>query len=367
MKGLYIHIPFCVRKCDYCDFLSFACGHDRIDGYIDALEREMSEYGGTAVDTIFIGGGTPSVMSASAIERLCAAVKRHFALAPDTEWTMEVNPGTVDKDKLAAMQRGGINRVSVGVQSFNDAELAAVGRIHDANAAVKTVEMLAEFGFRNVSIDLMMSLPAQTSESFKSSLERAVTLPITHISVYSLIIEDGTPIKEKYDNGIFAMPDEDTDRELYRYTKDFLARHGFNRYEISNYARDGFASRHNIKYWDCDECIGIGLGAASYVDGVRYANTRDMDEYMSGVFRGDDGERLDERDKIGEFMMLGLRKTEGVSLAEFAKRFGYDIRSVYGAELDKFTSAGLLEVADGFVRLTEDGLDLANTVMCEFL
>lgn len=367
MKGLYVHIPFCARKCDYCDFLSFAAGSECYGDYIAALEREMSVYHGTAVDTIFIGGGTPSVLSAEMIGRLCSLIKKRFVLDAAVEWTMEVNPGTVDADKIAAMRTGGVNRVSIGVQSFNDSELAAVGRIHNAATAADTVRMFANRGFSDISIDLMMSLPYQTEKSFKNSLEQAVALPITHISVYSLIIEDGTPIKEKYDSGVFAEPDEDTDRELYSYTKRFLQSHGFKRYEISNYARDGFESRHNIKYWDCDEYIGVGLGAASYVDGVRRSNTRDMEGYMSGRFFEGDGEKLTERDKMGEFMMLGLRKTEGVSIAEFEKRFGCDVRSVYKHVIDKFTAAELLECGDGFIRLSEHGLDLANTVMCEFL
>lgn len=367
MKGLYVHIPFCVRKCEYCDFLSFASGSERYGDYIAALEREMSLYHGTAVDTIFIGGGTPSVLSADMIGRLCSVIKKHFVLGAAAEWTMEVNPGTVDADKIAAMRSGGVNRVSIGVQSFNNKELAAVGRIHNAETAADTVRMFAMQGFSNISLDLMMSLPCQTKQSFKNSLEQAAALPITHISVYSLIIEDGTPIKEKYDSGVFAEPDEEADRELYSYTKRFLQSQGFKRYEISNYARDGFESRHNIKYWDCDEYVGVGLGAASYVDGVRRSNTRDMNEYTSGGFFEGDSEKLTERDKMGEFMMLGLRKIEGVRVSEFEKRFGCDVRSVYKPTIEKFTAAGLLECADGFIRLSEHGLDLANTVMCEFL
>ncbi|MGN0164387.1 MAG: radical SAM family heme chaperone HemW [Candidatus Ornithomonoglobus sp.] len=367
MKGLYIHIPFCVKKCEYCDFVSFPGQEERFEGYIDALIAEMAEYCGAAVDTVFIGGGTPSVLPPQLIAKLCGAVKDNFNIARDYEWTAEVNPGTLTDEKIQAMLDGGINRISLGVQSFNDRELKAAGRIHTAQTAYDTVLKLNNAGFCNISIDLMESLPYQTAESFKWSLETAVSLPIKHISVYSLIIEDGTPIKEKYDKGIYTMPDEDSDRELYHYTKSFLAEHGFKRYEISNYAMPDCESRHNLKYWNCDEYIGLGLAAASYLGRVRYSNTCDLSEYIAGNYRSGEKEILTREDMMGELMMLGLRKTEGVSAAEFKRRFGCAVESIYGAKLEKFISLGALERAGDYYRLTERGLDVANTVMCEFL
>ena len=366
MKGLYIHIPFCVRKCEYCDFVSFAGMDAARDAYISALISEMERFRGTAIDTVFIGGGTPTALGAAQLSRVLAAVNADFRLAPDAEFTVECNPGTVNDEKLCVMRDGGVNRVSVGVQSFCDTELKAIGRIHDAATAKNTVEKLYAAGFKNISIDLMASLPYQSAASFKGSLEKAVALPVKHISVYSLIIEDGTPLKKKYDEGIYSEPDEETDRELYHFTAEFLGRRGFERYEISNYAMPGFFSRHNMNYWDCGEYIGIGLAAHSYTDGVRRYNTSDIKKYLSGSF-GEDETVLTDEDKRGEYMMLGLRKTAGVSAAVFKERFGRELLEVYPAAIDKFTRAGALEFSYGHLRLTERGLDMANTVMCEFI
>ena len=370
--GLYIHIPFCVRKCAYCDFTSYAGRESLFEPYIGALERELGSYGagvaaGAAADTVFIGGGTPSVLSAELISRLCKSVRTNFELAERTEWSMEVNPGTVTEEKLNAMLEGGINRVSVGVQSFCDAELRAAGRIHSAQEAYDTVLGLRAAGFENISIDLMASLPLQTAESFKKTLGTAAELPVRHISVYSLIIEDGTPLKEKYDSGEYPEPDEDEDRELYRYTGEFLAGRGFERYEISNYAAPGYESRHNIKYWECTPYIGAGAAAHSYTGSERYFNTPSLEEYISGGGRRMGLERLSENDRMSEFMMMGLRMTAGVSYAEFVRRFGRDLRSVYARELERLVPTGLLEERGGRLRLTPRGLDVANPVMCEFM
>ena len=366
MKGLYIHIPFCVRKCEYCDFVSFPGMERERDAYISALISEMELYKGERVDTVFIGGGTPTALAAGQLSRVLLAVRETFDIAPGAEITVEANPGTVTDDKISALLVGGVNRVSVGVQSFNDNELRAIGRIHDAAAAEETVEKLYTAGFKNISIDLMASLPYQTADSFKKSLERAVALPIKHISVYSLIIEDGTPIKQKYEDGVYSLPDEDADRELYHFTAEFLKRRGFERYEISNYAVPGYESAHNLKYWDCAGYLGIGLAAHSYLDGVRRYNTSDIKKYLSGSF-GEDEVTLTDEDKRGEYMMLGLRKTAGVSAAAFKDMFGIGLYDAYKDEIDKFTRAGALEFSGGLLRLTERGLDIANTVMCEFI
>lgn len=365
--GLYIHIPFCVKKCDYCDFVSFSGREHEFEAYIGALERELSLYAGAAADTVFIGGGTPSVLPPALISRLCRCVRDRIELAADTEWSIEVNPGTVSEEKIDAMLEGGINRVSVGVQSFCDKELRAAGRIHSAQTAYDTVLKLHEAGFDNISIDLMESLPLQTPESFKKTLETAVSLPLRHISVYSLIIEDGTPLKEKYENGVYREPDEDTDRELYRYTAEFLCSRGLERYEISNYAQPGFGSRHNIRYWECLPYIGAGLAAHSYTGSVRYSNTSELEEYIKGNYRSGEIEQLSENDRISEFMMLGLRMIKGVSFEEFGRRFGCDLRAMFGRELERLEGLGLIVTDGGHCRLTERGLDVANSVMCEFM
>ena len=366
MKGLYIHIPFCVKKCEYCDFLSFSGCENYFDEYISALLREMEKHQGTEFDTVFIGGGTPSVLSYKQIERVCDGIKHSFKLSPNLEWTMEINPGTITEEKIQAMKDGGVNRVSVGVQSFNDNELEAVGRIHRSKSAYDTVTAIHNAGFSNISIDLMESLPYQTDDSFKHSLEVAMSLPISHISVYSLIIEDGTPIKEKYDNGIYALPDEDSDRDLYKYTGEYLKQNGFSRYEISNYAKAGFESKHNLKYWNCDEYIGIGLGAHSYNDGVRSYNTAVLEEYISGITTVDEN-ILTKDDKMGEFMMLGLRKAEGIDKNEFYRRFDVYPDEIWKSQLDKFIALKLMKEENGAYSLTQRGIDISNSIMCEFL
>lgn len=366
-RGLYIHIPFCARKCEYCDFVSFSGCEDKVDDYIAAVAAEADGYADSEIDTIFIGGGTPSLLREEQIERLCAIVRDRFKLAEGYEWTIEANPGTLTEGKLKAMLSGGINRISIGVQAFNDTELRAVGRIHNAESAEYAVMLAHSCGFKNISIDLMESLPYQTAESFKRTLECAAALPISHISVYSLIIEEGTPIKEKYDSGIYAVPDEAEDRALYHYTAKFLSEHGFNRYEISNYAKPGYESRHNLKYWDCEEYIGLGIAAASYLNGRRYTNTAGLDEYIGGDCRLKFEEKPDNEELMGEFMMLGLRKTAGVSKADFSKRFGCDIESVYGDILDRFVNIGVMDTDGECYFLSERGLDVANSVMCEFL
>lgn len=367
MKGLYIHIPFCVKKCDYCDFISFS-GCDKYFGeYTDALIREMDEYRGECIDTVFIGGGTPSILPKELTKKICDAVKERFKISENVEWTSEVNPGTVDMDKIVNMKECGINRVSIGIQSFNDNELLAVGRIHNAETAYKTVLDFKKAGFRNISIDLMASLPYQTKDSFLNSLKKAMELPINHISVYSLIIEENTPIKNKYDMGVYVEPDEDTDRELYKLTCEALKEKGFMRYEISNYAKKGFESKHNLKYWDCDEYIGIGLGAHSYIDGKRFSNTENLASYLKGDDIHQSGEILTREDMIGEFMMLGLRKTDGINRDEFIKRFGIELEVIYKDAIDRFVKLGLMELKENCCLLTERGLDLYNTVACEFV
>lgn len=366
MSGIYVHIPFCVKKCDYCDFVSFPGHEELFEKYIAALEREMSLYRGERADSVFIGGGTPTRLSGKLLERLAASISKNFNLTSDCEFTIEANPATVDYENAKTLFSCGVNRVSVGVQSFSDTELKAAGRIHCADAAEATVELFAKAGFKNISVDLMMSLPYQTEESFKASLERAVRLPVTHMSVYSLIIEDNTPIKKKYEDGIYKLPDEDTDRRLYAYTKEFLGKHGFERYEISNYAVRGYESRHNMKYWNFDKYIGIGLAAHSFDGFVRRENTESLEEYICGNFTASE-EILTEKDRMGEFMFLSLRKSSGVLKRRFSELFGKTVESVYGDVLKKFVGLSLIEDSGEAYALTDRGLDIANTIMCEFV
>ena len=365
MKGLYIHIPFCRQKCKYCDFVSFAGKAALADEYIGALRREAEEYRGERVDTIFMGGGTPSLLAPrqiSEVTRMCFEV---FDVAENYEFTIEANPGTLDDGKITAMLDGGINRISVGVQSFNDDELRKIGRIHDAQTAYNTIWHLNKMGFLNINLDLMTALPNQTMESLKNTLKTAAELPVSHISAYSLIIEDGTPLEREYSKGQLNLPDEDADREMYAYTVDFLKKNGFLQYEISNFARSGCECRHNIKYWTGEPYIGLGVAAHSYTGDMRYYNTSDINAYINGAER--EVTPLTCQDKISEFIITGLRMNRGISGKTFCERFGTDIKSLYGEQIEKFINLGLMRCDGESYSLTEKGIDVSNAVLCEFV
>ena len=367
MKGLYIHIPFCIQKCRYCDFVSYTGMETEAHNYISSVIEEMEEYRGEEIDTVFIGGGTPTILPYQETDRLLKACFERFKISSDCEFTAEANPGTLDTDKVRALKDGGVNRISVGVQSFNDGELKKIGRIHDAKTAYNTIWKLSEAGFSNINIDLMTSLPNQTVKSLAATLNTAMKLPITHISAYSLIIEDGTPIAKEYHDGELTLPDEDADREMYEYTIKTLAKNGFNQYEISNFAKQGCECRHNIKYWQCREYIGLGAAAHSYLNGKRFYNTSELSEYMSGNRHTNDIITLTEQDKISEFMIMGLRMNIGISENEFKKRFKKSIDDVYKAEIEKFIEYGFLVRNNGFIRFSDKGRNVSNSILCEFV
>ncbi len=376
--GLYLHFPFCVRKCAYCDFLSAPADEAAKYRYAAALKKEIAEAGrmiaetcpGRTVDTIFLGGGTPSVMPADALIFVMEAVRGHFPVEPDAEITMEVNPGTLTEGVLSFIKEH-INRVSIGLQGTHEEELRILGRIHSYEDFLASFRAVREAGIKNISVDLMSGVPGQTEKMWEEDLRRVTELGPEHISAYSLIIEEGTPFFEAYARGAFsgkcALPDEETERRMYHRTKEILAEAGYQRYEISNYARDGFASRHNLRYWERREYLGFGLGAASLFGHVRRSNTRDLAGYLTGSFTGPEEERLDTRAEMEEFMFLGLRKTDGVSFSEFEQYFGTSMEAVYGEVLARQLAEGLLMRGEDRVFLTERGLDLANTVMAEYL
>ena len=301
-RGLYVHIPFCIKKCAYCDFVSCS-GMDRyFDEYIEEIEKEASGYSTETVDTVFIGGGTPTVLSAKQLTKLCCGIKQHISISDNAEYTIEANPKTLDESKLEAIKKSGINRISIGVQSFNDSELKAVGRIHNSKEAVRTIEKVKEYGFCNINLDIMMNLPNQTDESLLSTLETAVGLEPAHLSCYSLILEENTPLFEAYKSGKYKEPDQETDRRRYHMTIDFLKKHGYNKYEISNFAKPGKECRHNIKYWSCSEYIGLGAAAHSYYKGERFSNTDDIKRYISGNHRSGNAEKLSEKDRMMQLL-----------------------------------------------------------------
>lgn len=395
---IYVHIPFCAKKCAYCDFLSFPGNMRMRREYTDKLLEEIRiqssfvrEY---QVDTIFLGGGTPSVLDVTDITAIMGTLKEHYDIAPDAEITIEVNPGTVKMEGLVAYREAGINRVSMGLQSADDTELRYLGRIHTYDEFLKSFQRVRMAGFTNVNVDLISAIPGQTPESWRNTLKKTAMLKPEHISAYSLIVEEGTPFYDRYGGHVEMesyemspeerrrlmalpdLPDEDTEREMYYMTRNCLAEQGYERYEISNYARPGFECRHNVGYWTGTGYLGLGLGASSYLEGCRFHNPSDFQSYVSAHFDDEaefcqalrqDMEQLSVKSKMEEFMFLGLRLTRGVSVEGFITRFGQSIRNVYGGVIDKLEREGLLEHKNGYYHLTERGLDLSNYAMSLFL
>lgn len=371
---LYLHMPFCVRKCAYCDFLSFPSGAKTQRMYAKRLMEDIGvmgkRYGEIPVETIFIGGGTPSVPDSGLIVEIMEHVRQAFHVADGAEISMEANPGTVTREKLTDYRKAGINRLSFGLQSANDRELKLLGRIHTWAEFLESFTLARECGFANLNIDLMSALPGQTCESWKETLSRVTDLDPEHISAYSLIIEEGTPFGERYgsEEGRKLLPDEDSEREMYHETKRFLKDCGYERYEISNYAKPGRECRHNIGYWTGVPYLGLGLGASSYLDGCRFTVNPDMKQYLEekpGMFA--DIEKLTKKDMEEEFFYVGLRMTAGVSLSEFERRFGISAKEVYPGLMETFVKekAARFE-GDRFV-LTDYGLDVSNYIMAQFL
>lgn len=371
---LYLHMPFCVRKCAYCDFLSFPSGAKTQRMYAKRLMEDIDvmgkRYGEIPVETIFIGGGTPSVPDSGLIVEIMEHVRHAFHVADGAEISMEANPGTVTREKLTDYRKAGINRLSFGLQSANDRELKLLGRIHTWAEFLESFTLARECGFANLNIDLMSALPGQTCESWKETLSRVTDLDPEHISAYSLIIEEGTPFGERYgsEEGRKLLPDEDSEREMYHETKQFLKDCGYERYEISNYAKPGRECRHNIGYWTGVPYLGLGLGASSYLDGCRFTVNPDMKQYLEekpGMFT--DIEKLTKKDMEEEFFYVGLRMTAGVSLSEFERRFGISAKEIYPGLMETFVKekAARFE-GDRFV-LTDYGLDVSNYIMAQFL
>ncbi len=346
---LYFHIPFCVRKCFYCDFLS-APGDEKVKRkYMKALLTETVgsafRYADYEVVSIFIGGGTPSTVPADCLEQLMEAVRMHYRLADGAEVTMEVNPGTVSGEALLRFRRAGINRLSIGLQSADEEELKAIGRIHTWQQFLESYAAARRAGFDNVNVDIMSTLPGQTLSGYRGTLHKVLSLepPPEHISAYSLILEEGTVLSEKYEKGELTLPDEDTDREMYRETKEILAQAGYERYEISNYAKKGYECRHNCGYWKRKNYAGFGIGAASLVENVRFHNGTDLKAYLAEPLGcREEIQRLGEQEQMEEFLFLGLRMTEGVSCREFTRLFGCSMEDIYGEVIRKNIRDGLL-------------------------
>ncbi len=392
-----MHIPFCEKKCDYCDFLSGPYTNGIKVEYIEALQREIRAYGELKekyqVVSIFFGGGTPSSLEGNQLIQILETIYDVFEIdkakvvngQQDIEITVEANPGTLSKDKLYTYQRAGVNRLSIGLQSTNNMELKHLGRIHTYEEFLENYQLAREVGFTNINVDLMSALPGQTMESFEDTLQKVIALTPTHISAYSLIIEEGTPFYERYGEDMpeeNQLPGEELDRTMYSRTKELLKANGYERYEISNYAKAGYVCRHNSLYWNGTDYIGFGLGASSYLRPVRYHNETDMSKYLSGLSNVTDAfsiektlqkERVEltRENQMEEFMFLGLRLTRGVCLEEFESLFGLSIYEIYKEVMKSHKEEGLLwEYEDGdkrYLALTEKGLDLNNYVMADFL
>lgn len=366
---LYIHIPFCVRKCAYCDFLSAPGSEEAKASYTKALLREIEavKTEKREVSSIFVGGGTPSALSPSLMGDIFEKIHESFSVAQDAEITIEANPGTLSKEKLFLYKNAGINRLSLGLQSPEEAELKSLGRIHTYEEFLESFSLAREAGFQNINVDLMCALPDQTYEGWNRNLRTVAALHPEHISAYSLIIEEGTPFAKRKLN----LPDEDTEYRMYEDTAGILEEYGYEQYEISNYAKKGLVCRHNIGYWTRKEYLGLGLGAASLWGNQRFSNTSDFSAYLkesgSPEKIRENRETLSLEDEMSEFMFLGLRMTEGVSKAEFLESFGTPIESVYGKVLDKYKNMGLLEEKEGRIFLTRAGIHVSNGVMAEFL
>lgn len=394
--SIYIHIPFCVKKCQYCDFLSAPADSRAQKVYLRALKQEIREqaarYREYEVQTVFIGGGTPTAVPC---ENLCEVLKTVFTcyrVNPQAEISMEANPGTVTKEALLSYRKAGINRISIGLQSVDDGELKLLGRIHTYRDFLQTYRWAQEAGFTNINLDIMSALPGQSVENYKKTLETVLSLKPQHISAYSLIVEEGTPFYEKYGQESEKLqttgekqpdlPSEEEEREMYALTEKLLVAAGYHRYEISNYALPGRECRHNRVYWKRGNYVGFGLGAASMVENVRFENTRKMQEYLAEYAGVPDAEQslfesehtfsknvhpLSQQEQMEETMFLGLRLTEGVSKAEFHRQFGVSMEQIYGEVIQENIAQGLLADEAGYVCLTREGMDLSNYVMAQFL
>ena len=373
--GLYIHIPFCRQKCLYCDFPSWAGKEGQMQGYVDALTKEIrnrgKEYTDRKVVSVFFGGGTPTTLSVPMLEQLMQAVFESWDIAEDAEITTEANPGTLDGEMAVALKKMGFNRLSMGVQAWQNRLLKDLGRIHTIESFQENYKAVREAGFDNVNTDLMFALPNQTMADWQETVRNIVALNPEHISAYSLILEEGTPFFDRYEKGELEPAAEELDREMYYWAVDYLAKMGYGQYEISNFAKKGRQSRHNRIYWQAEEYLGMGLGAHSYMDGERFHNRYDLQEYIDAEgevsLLKEDVEVITEEDALAEFMFLGLRLTEGVSFARFRERFGQEMKNIYGRQIEELVKDGLLKEDEIGIRLTVRGVDISNVVFEKFL
>ena len=374
MLELYIHIPFCIRKCNYCDFLSFPETESGIAQYCHALKEEIKRTGdqaeGIGVRSVFIGGGTPSILEAEQITEIMTCIRNNFSIEKNAEITIESNPGTLNAEKLNCYHELGINRLSIGLQSTDDDCLRRLGRIHTFQEFEKNYEQARKSGFQNINIDLMSGLPGQSLRGYEDTLNRVTELKPEHISSYSLIIDEGTPVY-KSDSVLQQLPDEDTERKMYERTKEILAQQGYERYEISNYARQGRECIHNLGYWEQVPYLGMGLGASSFYNGARFSNERNFRKYISTPYlpfeHREDYVQVSREEQMEDTMIFGLRKMKGISVSEFEREFGTPIWEMYGSVIERYSNLGLLIQEGDVLRLTDAGIDVSNRIFEDFI
>ena len=371
--GVYVHIPFCKRKCEYCDFISYCDKDSLIELYVDALKKEINLQNiQSYIDTIYIGGGTPSYVESKYRKAVMKEIKKKN-IRKDAEITIEVNPGTVTEAKLKDYKECGINRLSIGLQSTKNELLKQIGRIHDYNKFLETYKLARKVGFKNINVDLMIGLPNQKIMDLKESLTEIIRLKPEHVSVYSLIVEEGTPIAQKIQRGELTLPNENEERNMYWYVKNTLELSGYNHYEISNFSKRGYESHHNMSCWNQCQYFGFGVGAHSYRDITRYSNITDINEYIKNIQKGNLSknriihEIQKESDTEKEYMLLGLRKIEGVKINDFKAKFVKNPIYLFRNELKKLSDENLIAVDTNTIRLTPKGIDLANLVWEEFI
>ena len=374
--GIYVHIPFCRKKCKYCDFISFASYEEKYKEYAECLIKEIRNKKiekPKAISTIYLGGGTPSILESEDIVKILNAIKERFEIEENCEITIEVNPGTITKQKLEDYKNTGVNRLSIGLQSTSDRILKLIGRIHTYEEFLNTYNLAKEVGFENINVDLMLAIPTQTESELLESVQKVIELEPNHISLYSLILEEGTELDKMISDGQYELLDENLERQMYWKTKNLLELNGYNHYEISNFSKKGFESKHNMDCWNQEEYIGFGLAAHSYYDDMRFSNIDALEIYMRNIKNNDFEKNVeiheiqDKPAQMREFMMIGLRKIDGVKISDFERKFRINPLFYFRFEISKLTDEDLIEVDLDNIKLTKKGLDLANQVFEEFV